>query len=68
MSEKTDLHNHMIEGFVKNINRKGCPFCGGGPYYPTKIKKNKAITACANGKCSIFGVNMTIKQWETRYK
>lgn len=41
-----------------------CRFCGGAQYYPTKIKKNKTITACSNNKCPIFGVRMTVKQWE----
>ena len=43
---------------------KNCRFCGALPYYPTKIKKNKTITACPNNKCPIFGVSMTVKQWE----
>ena len=45
---------------------KKCPFCGSVPYFPTNIKKNKAITACSNNKCPIFAIKMTVKQWETR--
>ena len=45
---------------------KACPFCGGTIYSPANIKKNKALTACANNKCPIFGVTMTTKQWQTR--
>lgn len=41
-----------------------CRFCGALPYYPTKIKKNKTITACPNRDCPIFGIHMTVKQWE----
>lgn len=52
----------------KVVRKKGCPFCGSGGYFPTKIKKNKTVTACANNKCHIFGVRMTVKQWDTRYK
>jgi len=44
---------------------KHCRFCGALPYYPTKIKKNKTITSCPNSKCPIFGVFMTVKQWES---
>jgi len=43
-----------------------CPFCGRLSYHPTRIKKNKTITCCANNKCPIFGVNMTLKTWNTR--
>jgi len=44
---------------------KKCRFCGGVPYYPTNIKKNKSLTSCSNNKCPIFGVEMTVKQWES---
>jgi len=47
-------------------NLKACPYCGGVCYYPTNIKKNKSITSCANNKCPIFGINMTLKQWNKR--
>jgi len=43
-----------------------CPFCGGAPYYPTKWKKNKSMTACSNNKCPIFGLKINVKQWNTR--
>jgi len=44
---------------------RNCRFCGGVPYYPTNIKKNKSLTSCSNNKCPIFGVEMTVKQWES---
>lgn len=44
---------------------KHCRFCGALPVYPTHIKKNKTITSCINSKCPIFGVFMTVKQWES---
>ena len=46
---------------------KPCPFCGHLPYWPTNIKKNKAITSCANNKCVMFNmIDMTVKQWNKR--
>jgi hypothetical protein len=41
-----------------------CPFCDRPPYKPTQAKKNKAYTACANGKCPIFGIHIPLKQWQ----
>jgi len=41
-----------------------CPFCIGRPYAVAKVSRGKELTACANNKCAIFGVYMTVKQWE----
>jgi len=46
--------------------RVGCPFCDSTGHYPHKVKKNKAITSCNNQDCPIYGVQMTVKQWEKR--
>ena len=43
-----------------------CPFCGGAPYHPTNIKKNKSLTGCSNNKCPIFGRAIDVKRWENR--
>jgi len=51
---------------TNNDKLEPCPLCGAGPYYPSNWKKNKTITSCANNKCPIFGINMTVKQWNTR--
>ncbi len=53
-------------GCIKKL--KNCPFCNHVPYYPTNLKKNKSLTSCANNKCAIFGVMMTIKQWNKRFE
>jgi hypothetical protein len=43
-----------------------CPFCKGRPIAPSNIKKNKSITGCSNNKCCIFGVQITVKEWNKR--
>jgi len=40
------------------------PFFESRPYAITKLGRTKKVTACTNNKCPIFGIYMTVKQWE----